>query len=352
MIRRFSFIFALLVTIPSALFASEKLVFAVDIIRHGDRTPILTLPVLTHHWSEGLGQLTAKGMQQEYTLGVAFRKKYIDQWHLLPEKYQHGTLLVRSTDYERTLMSAQSLLTGLYPPGTGPHTGDSALPALPYGIQPIPVYSAPANHDDMIMQPLSDAERAKLMEEHVFSTKEWQQKNALLQDKYPLWSKLTGIPIKDLSDLGLLADTLYINSLYNVPMPEGLSASDAQTIIQEGVWSFMAQLRPQPMGIAYSGKMMSNIANFLNKGSKETSKLKYVLLSAHDSTIASALSFLGAPLEKAPPYASNLNFSLYETGSNYYVVKITYNNHPVSIPACGGEVCELQQFINLVNDTK
>lgn len=349
MIRRIMLAFALFITAPSILFASERLIFAVDIIRHGDRTPIVALPVLSHQWSEGLGQLTAKGMQQEYNLGLAFRKKYIEQLHLLPEKYEQGTLYIRSTDYDRTLMSAQSLLTGLYPPGTGPNTGDSALSALPYGIQPIPVYSAAANHDDIIVQPVSAAERAKLLEEYVFSTNEWQQKNNVLKEKYPLWSQLTGIPINNLSDLGLIADTLYIHKLYNASMPEGLSASDAQTIIKEGTWSFMAQLRPRQVATAYSARIMTNIANFLNKGSMEKSKLKYVLLSAHDSTIASALSFLGAPLDDAPPYASNLNFSLYESGANYYVVKIMYNNHPVPIPACGGEVCELQQFVNLVS---
>ncbi|KTD01279.1 histidine phosphatase family protein [Fluoribacter gormanii] len=349
---KFRLSFALLLSVPSLLFADDTLIFAVDIIRHGDRTPIVPLSTVNYQWQEGPGQLTAEGMQQEYKMGMQFRKKYIEQTHLLPEQYEHGTMYVRSTDYERTLMSAQSLLMGLYPPGTGPNTTGSSLPALPYAVQPIPVFSAPSKYDEVIIQQISSAERAKLMEQYVYSTPEWQQKNNELKDKYPLWSTLTGVQIKNLANLGLLGDALYIHQIHNAPMPIGLSSQDIETIINASNWAFMAQEKPQTLAAAYSTKLMTNIANYLYNGSQKKSKLKYVLLSAHDTTIASALSFLGSPLEIAPPYASNLNFSLYEHDENYYLVKITYNGNPVSIPACGGNTCELQQFINLVNSSK
>ncbi|KTD54724.1 histidine phosphatase family protein [Legionella quateirensis] len=342
---------ALLLGAPSILFAADTLIFAVDIIRHGDRTPITLLPSVPYQWQDGPGQLTAEGMRQEYNLGVEFRKKYIEQTHLLPEHYEYGTLYVRSTDYERTLMSAQSLLLGLYPQGTGPKTTESSTPALPNGFQPIPIFSAPSKYDEIILQRLSREEHDKLMQQYVYSTKEWLQKNEALKDKYPLWSQLIGYTITSLDDLQPIGDTLYIHQIHNAPMPAGLSTTDIETIIDASNWAFMAQERPKQVANAYSTKIMTNIAKFLEKGSKQNSKLKYVLLSAHDTTVAGALSFLGAPLYKAPPYASNLNFSLYESGSNYYTVKVTYNNTPVSIPACGGTVCELQQFINLIKDT-
>ncbi|KTD31025.1 major acid phosphatase Map (histidine-acid phosphatase) [Legionella moravica] len=344
--------FALLFSVPSVLFAADTLIFAIDIIRHGDRTPITLLPTVPHQWPEGPGQLTAKGMQQEYNLGVAFRKKYIEQTHLLPEHYEYGTLYVRSTDYERTLMSAQSLLLGLYPQGTGPKTTESSSPALPNGFQPIPIFSAPSKYDEIILQRLSREEHEKLMQQYVYSNKNWQQKNEALKNKYPLWSQLTGYTIKSLNDLQPLGDTLYIHQIHNAPMPAGLSAEDLETIISASNWAFMAQERPKEVAKAYSTKIMTNIAKFLETGSKQSSKLKYVLLSAHDTTVAGALSFLGAPLDNPPPYASNLNFSLYESGSNYYTVQVTYNNEPVTIPACGGTVCELQQFIQLINNSK
>ncbi|CAM2943826.1 histidine phosphatase family protein [Legionella worsleiensis] len=342
------FLCSVLFSAPSVLFAADRLVFAIDIIRHGDRTPIYSLPAVTYSWPEGPGQLTAEGMKQEYNLGEALRKKYIEQTHLLPEHYEYGTLFVRSTDYERTLMSAQSFLLGLYPQGTGPRTSGSTSPALPHAFQPLPIFSAPSQYDEMILPHLSKEEYETLMQNHVYSTQEWQEKNNALKNKYPLWSQLTGVTIHALEDLQPLGDTLYIHQIHQAPMPAGLSATDIQTIIATSNWVFTAQLKPKEIANAYSTKMMTNIANFLEKGSKQNTRLKYVLLSAHDTTVAGALSFLGAPLNTPPPYAANLNFSLYEKGTNYYTVKVTYNNEPVFIPGCDSMECELNQFVSLI----
>ncbi|WP_367605902.1 histidine phosphatase family protein [Legionella sp. W05-934-2] len=342
----------LFLCIPSAIFAHDKLIFAIDIIRHGDRTPFISLPSVDYHWQEGFGQLTAEGMQQEYNLGKTFRKKYIEQTHLLPDCYEQGLINVYATYFDRTHMSAQSLLMGLYPPGTGPKTTGNSAPALPHAFQPIPVFSSPAKYDQVIDQYVSHEERAKLMEQYVYSTVEWQQKNNELKTKYTLWSNLLGLQIQSLSDLQLLGDALYIHKIHHAPMPSQLSSDDIDTIIKASHWAFTAQLKPKQVATVYCGKLMTNIANYLDKGSQQSSKLKYVLLSAHDTTIAGALSFLGVPLEQVPTYASNLNFSLYESGQDYYQVKITYNGQPVSIPACGGVSCELQQFIKLVDSTK
>lgn len=337
----------LLILLPAASFSAEKLIFAVDIIRHGDRTPISILPAVNYEWPQGLGQLTATGMRQEYEMGKTFRKRYVDTTHLLPPHYQHDTIYVRSTDYERTLMSAQALLMGLYPAGTGPYMDDASSPGLPRALQPIPVHTAPAEFDRVIVKKPDSDEREKLMEKYVYSTAEWRKRDAELRPKYAEWSEKTGVEIKWFDDLEHVGDSLFIHQIHHAPMPAGLSDEDIQTIIKAGNWAFMVEERPKQVANAYSSQLMSNIANFIQKGSKENAALKYVLLSAHDSTIASALSFMGAPLEKAPPYASNLNFSLYESGARNYVVKVTYNGVPVSIPACGGTICQLQTFLNI-----
>jgi len=39
-----------------------------------------------------------------------------------------------------------------------------------------------------------------------------------------------------------------------------------------------------------------------------------------------------------------LNFSMYEAGSQHYIIRVTYNGTPVTIPACGGTECTLTQF--------
>lgn len=342
---------ALLFSAPTLLFAADKLLFAIDLIRHGDRTPFTFLPTVDYQWKEGPGQLTAEGMNQEYNLGMAFRQKYIEQTHLLPENYESGTIYVRSTDYDRTLMSAQSLLMGLYPPGTGPNTSEPPTSALPHAFQPIPVFSAPHHIDDVIVVDLSAKEHRELMERYVFSTPAWQQKNNELKDNYPRWSNVTGIQINNLEDILKLGDTLIVHQAHNAPMPVGLSTADIQTIIAANNWALAAMDGPQQVGIIYNSKLMLHISDYLKNGSKPNAKLKYVLLSAHDTTLSRTLSFLDAPLSTPPRYASNVNFSLYESGSNQYTVKVSFNGNPVVIPACGGSACELHQFIQLVKST-
>ncbi len=86
MLSRLSFLLWAL-SLVSQSFAADTLLFAVDIIRHGDRTALIELPAANYHEPLGLGQLTATGMQQEYQLGHTLRDEYI-QKDLLPTQYQ------------------------------------------------------------------------------------------------------------------------------------------------------------------------------------------------------------------------------------------------------------------------
>lgn len=332
-------------SIPSTLFAADKLIFAVDLIRHGDRTPEVMMPNVNYQWKLGKGQLTPRGMRQEYDLGTKMRKRYVNETHLLPEHYQPGTVYARSTSVERTLMSAQSFLMGLYPPGTGPSMPDSNDTALPNASQPIPIFTSPFKYDDVIHKNLSKEEYERVIN-YVRSTPEWKKKDNELKSKYELWSRLTGVTIKGLESLRMLGDTLYIHQLYHAPMPEGMSDEDINSMIEASKFVFIAEAQEVP-AIAFNQQLMTNIAKYIEEGSKQSSDLKYVLLSAHDVTIGGVLSYMGVAFSALPPYASDLNFSMYESGANHYTVKVTYNDAPVSIPACGGPVCDLDQFLKM-----
>ncbi len=87
--------------------------------------------------------MTAAGIQQHYRLGKYFRTRY---GSILNSTYIASEIYVRSTDYDRTLMSAQSNLIGLYPLS---NISNETVP-----IQPIPIHTA-AMKDDFV----SDFER-------------------------------------------------------------------------------------------------------------------------------------------------------------------------------------------------
>lgn len=326
--------------------AADKLIFALDIIRHGDRTPLTSIPKAPHKWSGDPGQLTPLGMQQEYQLGVKMHKRYIEKSHLLPANYQQNTLYVRSTDYDRTLMSAQSLLLGLYPLGTGPQLSSGA-PALPSRFQPVPIHAESKDHTVWLFADSDDAYFGKLLDQYVVNRPEWQAKLNELKPHFSRWSEITGAPLHDLYDVGDLSDSLYIYKLNHIPYPKGLTNQDADKIIQAGQWAFMDEWTPE-MGRVTGHKLMLTIGDYFTQVVKEHSPLKFVLISGHDSTILSAMSAMQVPIKDAPPhYASNLSYLLYEVQPNEYVVKVIYNDKPVKL-ACG-YACPLAEFLHLIS---
>ncbi len=331
----------------------DKLIFSLDLIRHGDRTSIVEIPAIPHHWDQALGELTKNGMLQEFQLGLKFRKKYIEETHLLSEKFQEDEIYVRSTDYSRTIISAQSVLMGLYSPESAPMLANIQHPSiLPTEIQPISIHTQAHDNDELVYIASNKHRgwRNELFDKYCHSSKLWQEQNDAIQDQLKIWSEKLRMPIKDLKDLIKVMDTLYVYQQHNVHIPEEvLSQDEVNRIISLGKRAHATTYAPIELGGSFGSDLLSMVANYLRQANHEgNSKLKYVLLSGHDSTILSLLSAMQAPLEETPGYASNLNFSLYESdGNNRYIV-VTFNDQPVFIPLCGGNVCSLEQFSELV----
>ena len=119
-------------SIPLA-YSQGKLVFMSMITRHGDRAPFANIEKANYDWGTSLSELTPIGMNQEYNLGKQLRERYIEQFKLLPKHYQNQSISVLSSHTNRTVESAQSLLMGLYPAGTGPMLADGQ-PAIEGGF--------------------------------------------------------------------------------------------------------------------------------------------------------------------------------------------------------------------------
>ena len=77
----------------------------------------------------------------QYNLGKYLKDRYMETNPLLNSSYSRYEIYVRSTDINRTLMSAQSNLAGLYPPVESPFQLDTLT------WQPIPVHTEPVPGD-------------------------------------------------------------------------------------------------------------------------------------------------------------------------------------------------------------
>ncbi len=342
-IRKLSFAVSLALTIPYQANAADHLVFALDLIRHGARTANDDIPTAPHKWSEGRGQLTALGMQQAHQLGVLLNQRYRVDNQLLPLNYQPNTIYIRSTDYDRTMMSAQAVVMGLYPLGTGPALPD-ATPALPSNFQPIPIHTIPAAQDGAFLIDIGSSELSDLLDKYVYTRSDWQAKSSELQPHYARWAQLTGMTIENMYDVLSLGDTLHAYVAHDIALPNGLTKAEANYIIEAGDWIYASLFKPYQVGDVAGKAALQKITGYLQQAVEQKSKTKFVLLSAHDVTTLAVMSALHAPLSAAPTYASDLNFSVYKSDTDEYFVKVTYNNKPVNIPGCKGNICNWNQF--------
>ena len=93
--------------------------------------------------------LFLQGKERHYELGQWLRKRYSG---FLNDQYNVDEIYVRSTDVDRTLMSAESNLAGLYPPVKRWNAD--------INWQPIPVHTVPQSEDALLS---SHAECPRLM---------------------------------------------------------------------------------------------------------------------------------------------------------------------------------------------
>ena len=151
-----------------------KLVLIQIVFRHGDRTPVVIYPNDIYNvtfWNKygGLGQLTQTGMEQHYQYGRFLRELYAD---FLSPTYDKSQVYVHSTEYDRTIMSAASMLASLYKP-----TGYQKFNA-DVNWQPIPIHTSQA---DKIFSNPDKCDRYQELKFQVVETDEY--KNLSLQYK-------------------------------------------------------------------------------------------------------------------------------------------------------------------------
>jgi len=137
---------------PCCAVYKKELVFVNVVWRHGARSSLYDFPLNPNNgkklWNEEPGQLTQIGMKMQYELGLFMRKRY---QNFLSKVYKNTEIYIRSTDVDRTLMSAESNLAGLYPPESYQKWNGSKT-----SWQPIPVHTVSVDEDHVSVNILID----------------------------------------------------------------------------------------------------------------------------------------------------------------------------------------------------
>ena len=330
--------------------AQDKLVFAVDIIRHGDRTPLNNdFKEDPTNWPEGFGKLTALGSNQEYALGTEMRRLYYGG--LLDSNTAAQSICVFSTDTVRTRQSAGLFVSGLMGAAAG------TIPIL----LTIPIDIAGGFATDNVV-PLANFSNPgmtnlkALESQYIFETPEWKATNAALQPQFARWSQALGVKITNIGNLIGLSDALYIHQIHHVVLTNRIGADDIASIIAAGRWAYVYEYNLNMGGIV-GRPLLRKIADYMENArregvSRKQGGLKYVLFSAHDDTLLREMSALKAPLTgtNSPPYAALLHFGLFEAGPGNFRIRVNYKDwadHVVPDPETGGAEWTVEDLLKV-----
>jgi len=328
-------------------YLSEKILFAFQINRHGGRAPhygvINGEDMYKEKWIENK-ELSSMGRRQLYLLGVKVRKKYYKKYGLISSEYNPQEIYIRSTDTNRTIESIYSYLQGLYPSGSGPIIKDNVYEnksiiyppnkkyyekfdriiddynmnnnktSLPYqmSIEPIHIFYAPDHEFELYNPDLCPSLRAqyekqnerqeikdfadKLISETnnlFFDLEPKAKNNSYFHDFWQLYNFTENIIADkfDVRDFNKLKNQFpYVND----ELIDKLYSKSKQFIVEDSLYT-NKWINLSIVGTSYT---MHSLLNWMDKAinsyknGKNENYIKFVIYSAHDSSIANLEGFM------------------------------------------------------------
>ena len=348
-----------------------ELRWAFEIFRHGARTPYSGM---THEFEDCFGQkwygqkeLTGVVLRQHFLVGYRNRIKYTEKNKLIKPYYDPREVYLISTDSNRTIMSANAQVQGLYTPGTGPliyqNQSDYAVPpvvmseikdekeeldkldyaALPDKMNVIPVHSF-FNADHFIQ--LQDKKVCPKTVEYY--TKNQKRKEVVeflnnMTEKYGekmneklIISDKSKDVLKDYTKAYYIFDTIICRYTEGYDLPD-LGKPDEE-LLNDSFKFFDYDLigngidNDRDICLYSMSPIFDRILQWIdkkiekdNKGERDYTNYdipKFVMFSAHDSTCAAFMGFMKEVFDtesRYPYFATNINLELYQNGRDYYI---------------------------------
>eukprot|EP00177_Eucheuma_denticulatum_P003360 GFKZ01006070.1.p2 GENE.GFKZ01006070.1~~GFKZ01006070.1.p2 ORF type:complete len:488 (-),score=64.42 GFKZ01006070.1:1768-3231(-) len=350
----------------------RRLLFAAELCRHGDRTPLDEFPAdafPASKWPEGVGQLTAVGMRAHYDLGSRLRARYVDTG-FLPPSYNVRDVYIRSTDIDRTLMSAVSQMAGLFPPGSATNDdvrvrfGEDPLHddegGLPHRFQPVPVHTESRKFDQLLL-PGNACPRHAFLMARKFDSEEFHRVQDVNADFLDTVARIVGKPALDLFDLDGVYDTWTVFKAHHVPLPPLATPDIYDTARNLSNWLLTFGNRGTDIHRLRAGLLLFELkqrmqavaldqAGLLNDPDKKKLTHKFVLYSAHDTTVAATLAAMKVFDGQYPPYNSTVIWELFRDEAKTFTVRVEYNGEPLILPGCREVFCPIEEYIASIED--
>ena len=349
----------------------SKLRWAFEIFRHGARTPYSGMTkdfkdCFGVQW-EGLKELTGVGLRQHFLVGYRNYLRYIKEEGLINEKYDPREVYLISTDSNRTIMSANAQVQGLYLPGTGPtltkNQSEVAVPpvedasvynnskveldnddfaALPHKMTIMPIHNFFTKDHFIQLQDKKVCPGCKVIydknqkrEEVIEFLKEMNDKygaklNETLSEKERVKDALL-----DYTRAYYIFDTIIAQYTEGKDEYEGIANTLGPEILNDSFKFFDLDLigngidNDKELCIYSMSPIFDRILKWMDaKIIKDKEDLnyteydlpKFVMFSAHDSTCGAFMGFMKATFGteiRYPYFATNINLELRVEGGNY-----------------------------------
>jgi acid phosphatase len=355
---------------------SQTLRAAALLFRHSVISPKYSPPKVDTEWPMGFKQLTAVGMVDMYQRGQALRQRYVDELGLLSPSYHLDELYVRASNTDRSLQSAQMLILGLYPLGTGPDPAvyDANLQAAPapgLAFTPVPIHSV-ALENDSVLRPWTGTAKCEKYRKYVKGL----SKTALYRDqgrKYEAFlrrmSEATGVNegeklSKILYKVNEIYEPLSANVQHNIPLPASVSQADMDLMGTLADWNYHYQFLGKKVGQLTGGPFVGEVASrfqeFVKTGGQGP---RLSIYSGHQRTMLGLEAALGIETQRTdgalfegrvPPLGSHYAFELHETAPGQYAVQTLFisdeSERVIEIPGCDGKMCSLDRFLAVADE--
>ncbi|XP_076250786.1 venom acid phosphatase Acph-1-like [Rhynchophorus ferrugineus] len=333
-------------------FDQDSLILTHVLFRHGNRTadrqhelypndPYLNEPYFPY----GNGQLTKVGKKKEYDLGKSLRARYNT---LLGDQYDPMIVDAYSTDYNRTKMSLQLVLAGLFPPKEEDIFENGLL------WQPVPFNYLPKYEDKVLLGVLCP--NYLKMYDEVTKSEEMQKKFAEHANAFRYISEHSGLNVTRFYDLYNLYFGLSTEEEYGLLLPEWTQIVWPETITNLAIQDYFVSMTTDDMVKMASGYYIEKIIQDTIKKiiSSDWPGKRIYLYSAHENNIAElliSLNLFNKP--HVPNYGAWISIEIHFI-NNVYGVKIYYENYTgkgpelLTIPDCES-FCPLDKFIALTS---
>ncbi|XP_056636833.1 prostatic acid phosphatase-like [Diorhabda sublineata] len=325
------------------------LVAVVQIFRHGHRTPVSTFstdPYADSSYWDYLdeGQLTNIGKRQHYELGQYTRKRYKN---FLPTKYNSTLFYVETTDVDRTHMSAQTNVYGMFP-ATGTQIWRKGI-----NWQAIPIHPANSSIFATNFYPTECAAYTPLLTA-ALNGEEYEELNDEYSSLFEYLTEYSGDNISDFTDVNSIWDSLKAEDTASFRLPSWTDAVYPEPLRTLEGKIFEVYTHTTQMKRFVSGLFLNEVVEYLESMANDsTSAETYRIYSGHDTNIAATLNCFGVFDPPFPPaYASTIYIELHYENWQYLVRVFTKDGDTltqISVNGCDVD-CPIADFREYLSD--